>query len=302
MIQEHEKLKTVTDSNLQEIRQHGSKDFPLGVYLDDFAQVENGKIPWHWHEEVQFDLVIEGNVHFQIGSRAFVLQKGQCIFINTGVIHQIYPLEGTSGKLYAFVLKDRLLETDVLSAVYRKCLLPIIKGQVDCIAFTENGIVEKRAADLLLQIWDSFLKQEDGYQMEIKGLLCCLWSCLMKKNQQAFSPVTSRERRDMDRVKTAITFMQSHYQEPLSLEDIAGQLALSKSELCRCFGRVMGTTPYDYLIQFRVRAASERLRHSDERILDIALQCGFDSLGHMGRYFRKYLGCSPSAFRKSGES
>lgn len=299
MTTDQEKMKTITDGNLQEMRQHGTKDFPLGVYLDDFAQVDQARIPWHWHEEIQFDLVVEGSIQFQIGSKAYVLQEGQCMFINTGVLHQIFPVEGMKGKLYAFVLRDSLLETDALSAVFRKCLLPLLKGQVDCIAFMEEGAIDKRAADLLRRIWDSFLEKEAGYQIEIKGLLCCLWSCLLKKNQQKVNPITSRERRDMDRVKTAITFMQEHYQEPLSLEDIAGQLALSKSELCRCFQRVMHTTPYDYLIQCRVRAASERLKRSDERILDIALQCGFDSLGHMGRYFRKYLGCSPSAFRKS---
>lgn len=294
-----EKMKTITDSNLQEMRQHGTRDFPLGVYLDDFAQVDQARIPWHWHEEIQFDLVTEGNIQFQIGSKAYSLREGQCIFINTGVLHQIYPADGTKGRLYAYVLRDTLLETDALSAVYRKCLLPVLKGQVDCIAFTEGDGIDERAAGLLCQIRDCFLQKEAGYQMEIKGLLCCLWSCILKKSRQNADPITARERRDMDRVKTAITFMQGHYPEPLSLEDIAGELALSKSELCRCFQRVMHTTPYDYLIQCRVHAASERLRRSDERILDIALQCGFDSPGHMGRYFRKYLGCSPSALRKS---
>lgn len=299
MASNQEKMRTITDSNLQEMRQHGTKDFPMGVYLDDFTHVDQARIPWHWHEEIQFDLVIEGNIRFQIGSKTYVLREGQCIFINTGVLHQIFPEEGAKGKLYAFVLRDSLLETDALSAVYRKCLLPVLKGQVDCIAFMEEGGTDESAAKLLMRIWDSFHKKEAGYQMEIKGLLCCLWSCILKKSRQKTDPITARQRRDMDRVKTAITFMQEHYPEPLSLEDIAGQLALSKSELCRCFQRVMHTTPYDYLIQCRVRAASERLKRSDERILDIALQCGFDSLGHMGRYFRKYLGCSPSAFRKS---
>ena len=60
----------------------------------------------------------------------------------------------------------------------------------------------------------------------------------------------------------------------------------------------MDITPYEYLIQHRIKEASKRLRQTDDRILDIALQCGFDSIGHMGRYFRRYCGCSPSAFRK----
>lgn len=298
MAVKHEKSRTVTDQNLQEMRQHGTKDFPLGVYLDDFAEFEQGMIPWHWHEEMQFDLVVEGKIRFQIGSKSFVLTEGQAIFINTGVLHQIFPAEGAEGKIYAYVLRDSLLESDVLSAVYSRCLSPVVKGQTDCIVFEGKDENEGRAVSYLKQIRDSFFLEENGYQIEVKGLLCCLWSCLLKKEQWAAMPVSAREHRDMERVKAAITLIHNHYEEALSLEEIAAQAAVSKSELCRCFRRVMDVTPYEYLIQYRIQRASERLRQTDENILEISLQCGFDSIGHMGRYFRKYCGCSPSAFRK----
>lgn len=294
----HEKMRTITDQNLQETRQHGTKDFPLGVYLDDLAEFEQGRIPWHWHEEIQFDLVMEGDVRFQIGSRDILLREGQAIFINTGVLHQIVPAQEAGGRINAYVLRHSLLETDVLSAVYQNCLLPVLKGQADCIVFQEPEGVDRQAVWYLRQIRDSFTEKEEGYQIRVKGLLCCLWSCLLEKDRQDISLIPAKERRDMERVKSAISFMQAHYAEPVSLEKISVHLALSKSELCRCFQRVMRITPYEYLIQYRIREASKRLRHTDAQILDIALQCGFDSIGHMGRYFRRYCGCSPSVFRK----
>lgn len=293
-----EKERTVTNQNLQEMRQHGTKDFPLGIYLDDLSEFEEGRIPWHWHEEIQFDLVVEGQIQFQVGNKSFVLTEGQVIFINSGVLHRICPAEGSGGKLYAYVLRDCLLENDVLSAVYRKCLSPVVKGQRDCAVFSgteENG---RDVIFYLRKIRESFFQKETGYQIEVKGLLCCLWSCLLKKEQWETAPAPAREQRDMERVKRAIRYMQQHYEERLSLEDIAGELAVSRSELCRCFRRVMDVTPYEYLIQYRIRRASERLKKTDDSILEVALQCGFDSIGHMGRYFRKYCGCSPSAFRK----
>lgn len=298
MLLEPDKMQTVTDQNLQEMRQHGSKDFPIGVYLDDFSRGDQEIIPWHWHEEIQFDLVVEGTVHFQIGRKAFDLKEGQCIFINTGVLHQIFPAEGTDGKLCAYVLKDSLLESDVLSGVYQKCMAPVLGGQLDCVVFCDNTEADLLAAKCLTRIRNSFLQMETGYQIEIKGQLCMLWSLILKKEKQNFSAVTARERRDMDRVKDAISYIRLHYREEVSLEDIAEHLAISKSELCRCFKRVMNTTPYDYLIQCRIREATKRLRGTDEKVLNIALQCGFDSSGHMGRYFRKYCGCSPSDLRR----
>ncbi len=298
MPENQEKFKTITDQNLQEMRQHGTKDFPLGVYQDDLAQFEQGKIPWHWHEEIQFDLVVKGSIHFQIGSRGFVLSEGQVIFINAGVLHQILPEAGTEGQIAAYVLRDSLLEADVLSAVYQKCLLPVIKGPVDCVVFDNGEEIDRQAAVYLERIQDLFIKEEIGYQIEIKGLLCCLFGCLLKRAKQGSRMVSVRERRDMERIKEAITFIERHYDEPLSLIQIAERLALSRSELCRCFHRVMDITPYEYLIQYRIKEASKRLRQTDDKILDIALQCGFDSIGHMGRYFRRYCGCSPSVFRK----
>lgn len=295
MPEKQRKHTTITDHNLQEMRQHGTKEFPVGVYTDDFAEFEQGMIPWHWHEEIQFDLVLDGRIHFQTGSRITMLTRGQAVFINAGVLHQILPEEGTEGQIAAYVLRDSLLESDVLSAVYQKCILPVIKGQTDCVVFDEAG---GREAKYLREIKELFEKGEDGCQIEIKGLFCCLWSCLLKKAQREMGAVSVRERRDMDRIKAAITFIQSHFNEPLSLETVAEHLAISKSELCRCFQRVMGMTPYEYLIRHRIGEASKLLRQTDERILDIALACGFGSIGHMGRYFRRYCGCSPSLFRK----
>ena len=295
MPEKQRKFTTVTDHNLQEMRQHGTTEFPVGVYTDDFAEFEQGMIPWHWHEEIQFDLVLEGRIHFQTGSRVTILTSGQAVFINAGVLHQILPEEGTEGKIAAYVLRDSLLESDVLSEVYQKCILPVIKGQTDCVVFEEEG---GREAKYLREIKELFENAEAGCQIEIKGLFCCLWGCLLKKAQREIGTVSLRERRDMDRIKTAIMYIQSRFNEPLSLEAMAGCLAVSKSELCRCFQRVMGITPYEYLIRHRIGEASKLLRQTDERILDIALACGFDSIGHMGRYFRRYCGCSPSAFRK----
>ncbi len=288
MYKEQEKQRTIRDKNLQEVRQHGTKDFPLAVYMDDFAEFEQGRIPWHWHDEVQFDVVLEGCIQFQIGSKLFELSEGQAIFINSGVLHQIV----------AYVLRSGLLEADRLSAVYQNCLVPILKGQIDCIVFQQIERLDKTILALLGEIKELYQTKGVGWQIEVKGLLCCIWSNLLKKEKQERGIVSTKEHRDMDRVKTAITFMQSHYQEALSLAQIAESTALSRSELCRCFRRVMGITPYEYLIQYRVQEAAKKIRQTDGRILDIALSCGFDSLGHMGRYFRKYCGCAPSSFRK----
>ena len=54
--------KTVVDTSLRELRRHGSDDFPIGIYRDDFSEFEHGQIAWHWHDEIQFDYIIKDRI------------------------------------------------------------------------------------------------------------------------------------------------------------------------------------------------------------------------------------------------
>ena len=53
--------QTIVDDSLREIKGHGTEDFPIAVYFDDFFDFENGFISWHWHEEVQITMILEGD-------------------------------------------------------------------------------------------------------------------------------------------------------------------------------------------------------------------------------------------------
>ena len=73
--------KTVVDTSLRELRRHGSDDFPIGIYRDDFSEFEHGQIAWHWHDEIQFDYIIKGTILVQVGTSEFLLKPGESIFI-----------------------------------------------------------------------------------------------------------------------------------------------------------------------------------------------------------------------------
>ena len=74
---------------------------------------------------------------------------------------------------------------------------------------------------------------------------------------------------------------------------------ISKSELCRCFKKVLHKTPFEYLIRYRVIQACSLLKNTDCSVTEAASFTGFDSISHMGRFFHKYLKQSPSHYKKS---
>lgn len=148
--------KTVVDTSLRELRRHGSDDFPIGIYRDDFSEFEHGQIAWHWHDEIQFDYIIKGTILVQVGTSEFMLRPGESIFINTGMLHRLVPVDekkreliNTESDTYvidSFVCSWKLAESDRLSRAYRECVAPLLLSKTD-------GFVLSKEESQLLKKW-----------------------------------------------------------------------------------------------------------------------------------------------------
>lgn len=92
------------------------------------------------------------------------------------------------------------------------------------------------------------------------------------------------------------------YTTPITIEQLSQEVALSPYYLIRLFRRVYQQTPHQYLIQRRIARAKELLSTSDLSITDICADVGFESLGSFSTLFRKMVGLSPSAWRRSSQT
>ncbi len=88
------------------------------------------------------------------------------------------------------------------------------------------------------------------------------------------------------------------YAEPHTLEDLAQRAGLARTSLCRAFKAYTGKRVFDYLTERRLQAAMLALRSTDDKVLAIALDCGFHDLSHFNRKFRELVGVSPTAYRR----
>ena len=85
----------------------------------------------------------------------------------------------------------------------------------------------------------------------------------------------------------------------IKLADLAGLLNMSPFHFGRMFKQSMGISPHQYVIQQRLERAKHLLKHSDQAIIDIALDCGFSSHSHLTKQFRQITGMTPKAFRSN---
>jgi len=92
--------------------------------------------------------------------------------------------------------------------------------------------------------------------------------------------------------------LDREFAAPHELSTLAQEAGVSVAYLCRLFKSYTGKTVVAYLVERRIQAAIWKLREGDEKIISIALACGFNDLAYFNRAFRRIVGMTPSAYRR----
>ena len=95
-----------------------------------------------------------------------------------------------------------------------------------------------------------------------------------------------------------MVYIHEHYKEKITIEDIAAQMNISRSECFRCFKRLTNKRPIEYINEYRLLKASQLLSESEKSIFKIYTECGFESASYFGRKFKEVYGIAPVKYRK----
>ncbi|WIV50262.1 AraC family transcriptional regulator [Marivivens sp. LCG002] len=102
-----------------------------------------------------------------------------------------------------------------------------------------------------------------------------------------------------DRIERVLTYLHSHFEQRIELEELAAIAALSVSGLHRLFVKQTGQTVTEYLMALRIGAAAAQLVATELPIAHIAADVGYGALANFNRQFRALKGITPSAYRKA---
>lgn len=103
-------------------------------------------------------------------------------------------------------------------------------------------------------------------------------------------------------VQKGIEYISANYSYPITVEDIASYVGLSRSHLFRSFETVLGQSPKEYLTEFRMKQACYLLEHSSLSVTAIAISVGFDNSLYFSKTFHRANGLSPREYRQSKKS
>lgn len=242
-------------------------------------------IPFHWHRSLELSLIENAEVILQVGQKELLI-KNDFTCVNSGMVHALRG-KTVNEDVHCFVL--------VLSYEFMKQYYP----DIDQVYF---DLSVKKDHDDLIEIYrrieKQYLNQDQYSYLDITASLLELFSLLLREYKIDKPLKKIKSIKTQEQVKNVLNYIHNHYQESLSLTDIADQFYMSNEHFSRQFHHYVGQTFRDYLFSYRLYKAYEDVIHSEITIQDIARIHGFTNVKSFIKAFHDTYHQTPLQYRK----
>lgn len=248
----------------------------------------------HWHEEIEFLCVLDGCLDYKVNGTEIHLEAGQGIFVNSRRIHSNWSKQGESCVLIFVIFSpSSLCGIPYIDQQYIKPLLS--NSSMDYLILRQEDWTKAIIDDVeqLGQIQEKEILELSIMEMMYRTLRKFQEHIDLSKQYNSASPV------HLNTFKCMMEYIQLHYMEKISLDEIAEAGSVGKTLCAKLFKKYVSKTPGEYLIQYRIAKSMELLSGEDMSITDIAYATGFTSASHYTKTFREIIGCTPHKYRAS---
>lgn len=282
-------------NDLQELTMHGNQLFPIGVYKTQLSKNVHGYVPLHWHDEIQFVLVVKGCVSFNVNQSTYYIEEKNGIFINSSCLHSARSYNSEDSEYICFDISPGLLASSE-SIIYKKYIEPFLKSKSTITLSTLIPWQSKILEDLN-KLFELYTSKSFGFELNMYAVLLNIWHLIISNTPDYMMEVSSDTFAQDQRIKKIISYIHQNYKEKITLEDMAKTANVSRSECCRFFKQMTRLTPFEYLISYRINQSIQLLKNSTLSITEIAEEVGFGSVSYYIEKFRKHTNYTPKEFQ-----
>lgn len=296
--------------SLKENARHGTVSFPLALY--EWYGVNSWKVSLHWHDEMELIYFEKGVFTAWLNTKEFQIKAPAFMCIHPGELHSlILPADSTES---AIVFNLNILSFEHYDAIQAKLIRPLMCGRLkmplfinptepafshvkDCYESMRQKITEMNGCSS-----EDEITKNSSY-LQIKALLLDMLAALYKNNcLLSLKDTNTESEHQIENLKKVLTYINENYSSPIQLDELALLLNLNAQYFCRYFKENIGRTVTEYINEIRIAKAAEALAETDEKIITIAQNTGFDNVGYFIRRFKREKGATPSEYRKGLKS
>ena len=292
-------MRTEPIQVIEDLRVRAPYEFPVYSCINDLADVGCHAHIWHWHRELQFCIVLQGRVAFCKQTAQYEIGVGEGIFIRPDCIHRSKNLSTPCCRYICLDFSKKLLQLFPGSAVSGYLEQYLSMDALECVRLTRETPWEAEILDRLPEIYRLHQQKEPCYEMLLCAhLFFCVGTLFRGLPDRQTVPAAVPGANEIS-LRKILTYIESHLDEKILLQDLAAAAHLSKSECCRLFRRSLDCTIFEYILDARIRRSAELLTRTDASISDVALQAGFSSTSYFIKLFHDKFGCTPRQFRQT---
>ncbi len=264
------------------------------TYQDNSSiRVWYSDVPWqyesHVHSAVEVILTLDGTVDYTVLDTEYTVRKDEILIIPPEFSHSLSMGKDSSRLLFLF-------EPDMISGLRDVMSMP---GLFRRVFYLHDGSeTHTRIREMLLKVSALQKEQDVMWNTMCYSYILRIYAAL----GQHYLPGTQRKREvgrqvDQEVIASAMTYINEHFREDLTLDDVADFAGFSRYYLSRSFKKQAGYSFKDYLCRRRLQTAMELLIRTDVSMKEVAVQSGFGSVATFNRVFREHNGCTPTQYR-----
>jgi AraC-like DNA-binding protein len=189
------------------------------------------------------------------------------------------------------------------SQIYQKYITPLQRcDDLPFIVFSGSDKSMQNIKDFILNIYHCFRNQPPCYEMMIQRDVSQIFEYIYL-NINTFPRHKSNRIQLINqiRLQKMLDFIYTHYQEQISLKDLAQAANVSRSEVGRCFNAFMNCSPIEILIRHRLQIACKMLAEKIYTVEEVCNFCGFNSVNYFRRQFKAKYGITPGKYCALGK-
>lgn len=247
---------------------------------------------FHWHDELELLLVVEGSIDLKVGYEWFRLEQGDIMLINSDEIHSIKETEEKNRIICVYM--DCNICYEKFSDFYEIVAIWTYREAYEKLNQNKQAILDN--VKNLASVLDSENNKDKVMQyfdMLLKSLVYCYRIDITNPNGASFQ--ITNEKKDV--IYRIIKYMYSNYDQKINLQEISEKEYMSLFYLSHSFKDITGYSFRDWLNFVRVEKAEKLLLKTTLPITEIAYQCGFSDVRYFNKHFVKWYKITPNKYR-----
>lgn len=252
--------------------------FLAGIGGSDYQGEVERPQGYHWHQILFCSL---GTGKLEIYNQTIHIGKDDAVFLPKDVPHRYYPDDEKWG--VSWIAFEGAHCDEVLTKFH----------------MTEPMLVNIGNDLRLGKLFERMVRSQ-----ETDFLYCdyicsgLLYEYLIELHRHTNAATDSARSRKISLLLPALRYIQDNYAKDFSMVQLSKILDVTPEYFCRVFKNTMNTTPIAYLTGIRINEAKRFLQQVGNSVLDVARMTGFNDPGYFCTVFKKYVGISPSEYRR----